>query len=208
MVTNGKNGNGKKREENIIVGTIQRGGKLGYKDNAQHIWQSCIDCGKERWVLIKRAKPVSCRCASCGEKAKRLKGMKPPNWKGGRMQDRYGYIWIRLSPDSFFASMVNKHGYISEHRLVMAKHLGRCLHRWELVHHKNGNKSDNRIGNLELVLAGQHIRDHGKGYRDGYKKGLADGRDNQIQDLKQEIRLTQWQNKELLGLLGKKVNGS
>jgi len=210
MVTNGKNGNngnGKKRDENIILGTIRIGKEIGYKDNVKHIWHACEVCGKERWVVVKKGVPVSCRCSSCGEKSKRLKGLRPPNWKGGRMQDRYGYVWIRLSINNFFAPMINKHGYVSEHRLIMAKHLNRCLNSWELVHHKNGIKSDNRIENLELTLAGQHMREHGKGYQEGYKKGLADGKDNQIRELKQEIRLIQWQNKELLELLGKKVNG-
>lgn len=67
---------------------------------------------------------------------------------------------------------IDKDGYViiwhngvrmGEHRVVMQKKLGRELIKPESVHHKNGNRSDNRLNNLELWStyqpAGQRIED-------------------------------------------------
>jgi hypothetical protein len=72
-------------------------------------------------------------------------GEKNHFWKGGRKTDR-GYTLIHVPKHPF----ANKQGYVYEHRLVMEKHLGRYLRPEEVPHHINGNRSDNRIENLQL----------------------------------------------------------
>ncbi len=47
-----------------------------------------------------------------------------------------------------------------EHRAVMEKHLGRPLHRSEIVHHIDNNKTNNDLSNLWLT----NLQDHSKAH--------------------------------------------
>ncbi len=130
---------------------------IGFKcggGTTRFIWTSCVDCKKERWVRLLRGKPESDRCLKCGHI--NVRGSNSKIWRGGRKTIEGGYIKVWLSPDDFFYSMADKIHYVSEHRLVMAKSLGRCLSRWEIVHHINHNPSDNRLENLQLVGIDKH----------------------------------------------------
>jgi hypothetical protein len=69
-------------------------------------------------------------------------------------QGKYIYVYDPNNP------MADKRGRVLEHRYVMAKHIGRPLLSTELVHHKNEDKKDNRIINLELTDRSQHSKDH------------------------------------------------
>ena len=42
---------------------------------------------------------------------------------------------------------------LMKHRYVYQEYIKRPLLRGELIHHKNGDKSDNRIENLEIMKA-------------------------------------------------------
>lgn len=86
-------------------------------------------------------------------------GKKGGNNKGGRIIDKWGYVQI-WKPEHPNAKMA---GYIHEHRLVMSEHLGRPLFTHESIHHKNGDRKDNRLKNLELWSSmqpsGQRVED-------------------------------------------------
>lgn len=124
--------------------------------NSKFIWHACIDCGKERWIALRNGNPRNPRCKSCANKLKlHPSGSKARHWKGGRKLSE-GYAFILLQSSDFFYPMADPKGYIPEHRLIMAKHLRRCLQPWEIVHHKNGDTLDNRIKNLQILTRAEH----------------------------------------------------
>jgi hypothetical protein len=51
---------------------------------------------------------------------------------------------------------------IFEHRFVMEEFLERKLSRSEVVHHKNHQRDDNRLDNLELMTRSEHAKFHHK----------------------------------------------
>jgi len=120
--------------------------------------RNCAICGTEfRYVPSGPSyKGLYCSrtCANKGAKGKRgLRGPEHPNWRGGRhLRKRDGYVTQWVTDAS------GKRKLALEHRLVMAEHLGRELFDYETVHHKNGDKADNRLENLEL-----HVGRHGRG---------------------------------------------
>ena len=110
----------------------------------------CDYCGKlfdDYPSNVKRHKKHYCN-KECEANAKRLNNTFE-KWTGGHIAKTTGYKAIRINGKDY-----------DEHRLVMQKHLGRKLEKWEHVHHINGIKTDNRIENLQLLSRSEHIRLH------------------------------------------------
>ena len=83
---------------------------------------------------------------------KRLRDRSPeqhPQWRGGLSHRADGYILQR----------VNKRAVL-QHRHVIETSIGRKLKRLEYVHHRNGNKQDNRLDNLRVMTAKEHSTWH------------------------------------------------
>jgi len=186
------------------LGEIKRAKEIGYKSGNNYIWGACVDCGKERWIQCGRDYfPKRCRhCATVimGKSRRGIKatrhdtGDKSSRWGGGRVVTSDGYIKVWVHSDNFYHPMASKKHYILEHRLVMAKHLNRCLLTWEIVHHKNSTKDDNRLENLELFTSAVEHLPSMKITQEFNK------RDRRIAELEQRVILLEAENVRLQAL--------
>mgnify|MGYP001559327181 CR=1 FL=1 len=124
---------------------------------------------KNRSKSMKKIYGLNPNCA-CGFKKGYIpwnKGSKVPfallrfgernhSWKGGKFTRKGNRVLI-YKPEH--PSVYNQR-YVYEHRLVMEQHLRRYLKHEEVVHHLNGNPTDNRIENLIVLTSSEHSKIH------------------------------------------------
>lgn len=84
--------------------------------------------------------------------------MKEPK-HNDRMLSGYKVVY---RPDHFHHTLNDKDykGYVYEHRYIVERYLNRPLSKSEVVHHKDGDKTNNDIENLEVLTRGEHTSRH------------------------------------------------
>lgn len=110
-------------------------------------------CSKECYRLSKIGTRAS--LATRKKMSDKHRGSLNHEWKGGKYTGKDGYVHIRI---------IAEKKYVREHQLVMEEHIGRKLKKGEVVHHRNGIKTDNRLTNLQLLTISEHKRIHGNQY--------------------------------------------
>ena len=109
-----------------------------YLKNGQSRY-SALECGHE--VAQHDIK----NCMKCVVSKGTRTGVLASRWKGGRQINSDGYVILRVGKRR-----------IHEHRLIASRALGRNLKSHEHVHHVNGDKADNRNGNLLICSRSYH----------------------------------------------------
>lgn len=120
-----------------------------------------------RYRLLKKIEkygPESATVNMSGRHGNHPKGEKNARWNPlERRKTSHGYIAVRVAPDHPHAwgpNRLKRFKYAYEHVVVMMSHIGRSLLPNEIVHHRNGDRSDNRLDNLELMTKEDHQRYH------------------------------------------------
>lgn len=135
-------------------GIDQQGSGSGITPN---VIFDCVVCGKRVETYRSPSATIDARYCSLKCLGIAQLGEGNPSFTGGRVVMNNGYINI-LNPSHPHA---DARGYMLEHRLVVEERIGRILGRKEIVHHIDGNPSNNESSNLQLFASqAEHLAKH------------------------------------------------
>lgn len=118
-----------------------------------------------------------------GKHGHHAKGERNGRWNND-LKSSHGYVLVRVG-DGNERGFGSRRQYRYQHDILMESRIGRPLAGGEVVHHKNGDKSDNRIDNLELTTPSRHQRYHANNtrLRDALGRFAADLRVREFPDV-------------------------
>lgn len=119
------------------------------------VTKECAYCGDEftlSYWQAKNRKYCSSECANNAQRGQKgttqLKGKESPHYRGERL--RHNGVW----------DYDIEGNYRPVHRMVMEEHLGRKLDDSEIVHHIDGDNTNNNVDNLYICSKGKHSELH------------------------------------------------
>jgi hypothetical protein len=115
-------------------------------------------CGQEIGVLYSKHRTNLLRTYINGHNSRGKRNL--GTFKGGRLIDPHGYIIILYDKKHLRA---DRDGYVREHILIYEDYHQCCMLDWGIIHHKDENRQNNSIDNLEGMTRGQHNTIHKKG---------------------------------------------
>lgn len=80
-----------------------------------------------------------------------------PRWNGGRLRTVHGYVKLRVGRSH---PLADPNGYAYEHLVIWVSAGNPRPGPGMILHHKDGNKTDNRLQNLELLSRTEHAKQH------------------------------------------------
>lgn len=95
-------------------------------------------------------------------KGQRIFGARNGRWNAGKLRSSHGYVLVRVGIGH---PLADSKGLAYEHRVVWAASGRRMPGADETIHHVNGDKTDNRLTNLEIVTRREHSRLHAQARR-------------------------------------------
>ena len=92
-----------------------------------------------------------------GRHGHHVRGETHPRWNATKILTKQGYVKLRVGRTH---PLADPNGYAYEHVVAWVAAGNPEPREDEVLHHRNGNKTDNRIENLELFTRGEHNSEH------------------------------------------------